>query len=114
MPLLKRAGTPAAPGVHPEPLWSVRPQSDRESGDAIVANFMLHWVPAKASRASLAWAYSFWLGTVSAALLLLLGTSLAAGSALALPRWAREQERRMAHGGRRAVALLGAPGSRDD
>jgi quinol-cytochrome oxidoreductase complex cytochrome b subunit len=72
MPLLKRAGTPAAPGVHPDRLWSVRPRSDRESGDAIVANFLLHWFPAKASRASLAWTYSFWLGTVSAALLLLL------------------------------------------
>jgi quinol-cytochrome oxidoreductase complex cytochrome b subunit len=66
---------PAAPGVHPVPLWSVRPQSDRQAGDAVVSNFLLHWFPAKASKASLDWNYSFWLGTVSAALLLLLTLS---------------------------------------
>ena len=63
---------PDAPGVHPEPLWSFRPQSDREAGDAIVSNFMLHWFPAKISKASMAWNYSFWLGTISAALFFLL------------------------------------------
>ncbi|HEY7113624.1 MAG TPA: cytochrome b N-terminal domain-containing protein [Thermoanaerobaculia bacterium] len=66
---------PAAPGVHPRRLWSVRPRSDREAGDAVVSNFLLHWFPAKSYRASLAWSYSFWLGTVSAALLLLLVVS---------------------------------------
>jgi cytochrome b-561 len=63
---------PQAPGVHPQPLWSVRPQTDRQAGDAVVSNFMLHWFPAKVCKASLDWNYSFWLGTVSAALLLLL------------------------------------------
>jgi quinol-cytochrome oxidoreductase complex cytochrome b subunit len=72
MALLKRTATPAAPGVHQQSFWSFRPRSDRESGDAIVANFVLHWFPAKVARASLDWGYSFWLGTVSAALLLLL------------------------------------------
>ena len=66
---------PTAPGVHPKPLWSFRPASDREAGDAIVSNFLLHWFPAKSHRASLSWSYSFWLGTVSAALLLLLVVS---------------------------------------
>jgi cytochrome b-561 len=61
-----------APGVHPRRLWSLRPRSDRQSGDAIVSNFLLHWFPAKVERSSLDWSYSFWLGTVSAALLLLL------------------------------------------
>ena len=65
----------AAPGVHPTAFWSVRPKSDRESGDAIASNFLLHWFPAKVSKASLDWNYSFWLGTVSAALLLLLTLS---------------------------------------
>ncbi|MGE5277704.1 MAG: cytochrome b N-terminal domain-containing protein [Acidobacteriota bacterium] len=65
----------SAPGVHPKRLWSFRPASDRESGDAIVSNFLLHWFPSKSSRSSLAWSYSFWLGTVSAALLLLLVVS---------------------------------------
>ena len=65
----------AAPGVHPRPLWSTRPASDREAGDAIVSNFLLHWFPNKALRASLEWRYSLWLGTVSAALLLLLVVS---------------------------------------
>ena len=63
---------PDAPGVHPEALWSFRPQSDREAGDAVVSNFMLHWFPAKISKASMAWSYSFWLGTISAALFFLL------------------------------------------
>jgi cytochrome b-561 len=63
---------PEAPNVHQEPLWSFRPQSDREAGDAIVSNFMLHWFPAKISKASMSWSYSFWLGTISAALLFLL------------------------------------------
>jgi quinol-cytochrome oxidoreductase complex cytochrome b subunit len=71
LPSLVRS-QPDAPGVHPEPLWSLRPQSDREAGDAIVSNFALHWFPAKISRASMAWSYSFWLGTISAALFLLL------------------------------------------
>jgi len=71
LPSLTRT-KPEAPGVHAEPLWSFRPQSDREAGDAIVSNFMLHWFPAKISKASMAWGYSFWLGTISAALFFLL------------------------------------------
>ena len=63
---------PSAPNVHPQRFWSFRPRSDRESGDAVVSNFLLHWFPAKVSKASLDWSYSFWLGTASAALLLLL------------------------------------------
>ena len=69
---LRKPDTPAAPGVHPRPFWSVRPKSDREAGDAIVSNFMLHWFPAKVYKPSLDWSYSFWLGTASAALFLLL------------------------------------------
>ena len=63
---------PTAPGVHPKPLWSYRPRSDREAGDAVVSNFLLHWFPAKVVKASLDWTYSYWLGTVTAALFLLL------------------------------------------
>jgi len=61
-----------APGVHPRRLWSLRPATDRESGDAVVSNFLLHWFPAKVYKPSMDWSYSFWLGTMSAALLLLL------------------------------------------
>jgi cytochrome b-561 len=71
-PPAKPAPESAAPGVHPRRLWSFSPRSDRESGDAVVSNFLLHWFPAKVSKVSLAWSYSFWLGTASAALLLLL------------------------------------------
>jgi quinol-cytochrome oxidoreductase complex cytochrome b subunit len=72
-PSTKLAGAaPTAPGVHPRRFWSVRPRSDREAGDAITSNFLLHWFPAKVAKASLDWNYSFWLGTASAALLLLL------------------------------------------
>jgi quinol-cytochrome oxidoreductase complex cytochrome b subunit len=65
----------SAPGVHPRRLWSFRPGSDRESGDAIVSNFALHWFPAKVFKPSLDWTYSYWLGTISAALFLLLVVS---------------------------------------
>ena len=67
--------SPTAPGVHPKPLWSVKPASDREAGDAVVSNFLLHWFPAKSCKRSLDWNYSFWLGTASAALLLLVTVS---------------------------------------
>jgi len=53
----------------------VTPRSDRDAGDAVTSNFLLHAFPAKVSKASMAWSYSFWLGTVSAALLLLLTVS---------------------------------------
>jgi cytochrome b-561 len=69
------APEPTAPGVHPKPFWSFRPRSDREAGDAIVSSFALHWFPAKVHKPSLDWTYSFWLGTISAALLLLLVVS---------------------------------------
>ncbi len=75
MALPPEAEKPNAPGVHPRPLWSLRPASDRQAGDAIVSNFIFHWFPAKALKDSLAWRYSLWLGTVSAALLLLLTLS---------------------------------------
>nr|HRC84186.1 cytochrome b N-terminal domain-containing protein [Thermoanaerobaculia bacterium] len=64
--------SPSAPGVHPRRFWSLSPRSDRQAGDAVVSNFLLHWFPAKVQKASLEWSYSFWLGTASAALLLLL------------------------------------------
>jgi quinol-cytochrome oxidoreductase complex cytochrome b subunit len=63
---------PEPPGTHAERLWSLRPRSDREAGDAVVSNFLLHAFPAKVYKPSLDWGYSFWLGTVSAALFLLL------------------------------------------
>ncbi len=63
---------PTAPGVHPKPLWSFKPRSDREAGDAVVSNFALHWFPAKVFKPSLDWTYSYWLGTITAALFLLL------------------------------------------
>lgn len=65
----------SAPGVHRRPFWSLRPETDRESGDAVASNFLLHWFPAKTYKPSLDWSYSFWLGTMSAALLLLLTVS---------------------------------------
>jgi len=67
---LFKSDAPSAPGVRPTKLWSLRPRSDREAGDAITSNFVLHWFPAKVSKASMAWSYSFWLGTVTAALFL--------------------------------------------
>jgi cytochrome b-561 len=53
-------------------VWPWTPESGREAGEAIVRNLWLHWFPAKVARASMSWTYSFWLGTASAALLLIL------------------------------------------
>jgi len=53
-------------------LWSWTPRNNREAGDSIVTNFLLHWFPAKVSKRSLATGYSFWLGTISAFLFLYL------------------------------------------
>jgi quinol-cytochrome oxidoreductase complex cytochrome b subunit len=52
--------------------WTWQPRSEREAGDSVVRNFLLHWFPAKVAKDSLAWKYSFWLGTVSAVLFLIL------------------------------------------
>ncbi len=52
--------------------WTWQPASDREAGDSVVRNFLLHWFPAKITRQSLSWGYSFWLGTISAVLFLIL------------------------------------------
>jgi quinol-cytochrome oxidoreductase complex cytochrome b subunit len=48
--------------------WTWQPASNREAGDSVVRNFLLHWFPAKATKESLSWRYSFWLGTISAVL----------------------------------------------
>jgi quinol-cytochrome oxidoreductase complex cytochrome b subunit len=71
-PLVARKAEPDAPGVRPEVGWSLSPRSDREAGDAIASNFLFHAFPSKVSKASMAWGYSFWLGTISAALFFLL------------------------------------------
>jgi quinol-cytochrome oxidoreductase complex cytochrome b subunit len=52
--------------------WTWQPASNREAGDAVVRNLLLHWFPAKISLRSLSWGYSFWLGTISAILFLIL------------------------------------------
>lgn len=52
--------------------WTYRPETQREAGDAVVRNLWLHWFPAKVSKASLSWNYSFWLGTISATLFVIL------------------------------------------
>jgi hypothetical protein len=41
----------------------------------------------------------------------LIGGSLVAGTVVALPRWAREQEKRMEHISTRAISLLAPPGA---
>jgi hypothetical protein len=48
------------------------------------------------------------------ALLALLGGGLAGGSLLSLPKWAREQEKRMEHISRHAASLLALPAAKDD
>ena len=53
-------------------LWTWNPATEREAGDSVVRNLMLHWFPAKVTRQSLSYSYSFWLGTVSLVLFLIL------------------------------------------
>lgn len=52
--------------------WTWMPKTNREAGDSVVRNFLLHWFPAKVTRQSLSWNYSFWLGTISFVLFLIL------------------------------------------
>jgi len=52
--------------------WSWNPLGEREAGDSIVRNLLLHWFPAKVSLPSLSFRYSLWLGTVAATLFFLL------------------------------------------
>jgi quinol-cytochrome oxidoreductase complex cytochrome b subunit len=52
--------------------WSWNPEGEREAGDSIVRNLLLHWFPARVSQESLSFRYSFWLGTISAVLFLIL------------------------------------------
>ena len=52
--------------------WTWQPASNREAGDSVVRNFLLHWFPSKVTKRSLSWNYSLWLGTISAVLLLIL------------------------------------------
>lgn len=49
-------------------VWTWKPASEREAGDSIVRNLLLHWFPAKVTRRSMSFGYSFWLGTLSAVL----------------------------------------------
>jgi quinol-cytochrome oxidoreductase complex cytochrome b subunit len=56
-------------------MWTWKPESEREAGDSIVRNLLLHWFPAKVTRESLAFRYSFWLGTISAVLFLILSVT---------------------------------------
>jgi cytochrome b-561 len=52
--------------------WTWNPKTVRESSDSVVRNLLLHWFPAKISRPSLSFGYSFWLGTISAVLFFVL------------------------------------------
>ena len=52
--------------------WTWNPASEKEAGDAIVKNMLLHWFPNKVTKGSLSWNYSFYLGTISFVLFLIL------------------------------------------
>ncbi len=53
-------------------LWSMNPQSNLDSAQAVVKNFILHWFPPKVSKRSVSLSYSFWLGSMAGVLFLLL------------------------------------------
>jgi cytochrome b-561 len=52
--------------------WPWHPKSHREAGDAVVKNFLIHWFPHRVSLKSASWGYSFWLGTISMVLFIIL------------------------------------------
>ena len=56
-------------------VWSWRPDSNREAGSGIVANFLLHWFPNRVSKRGLETSYSFYLGTISFVLFMILTVS---------------------------------------
>ncbi len=51
------------------------PRTKREAHDSVGFNFLMHWFPAKVTRKSISWGYSFWLGTVAASLFFILSIS---------------------------------------
>ncbi|MCP4203523.1 MAG: DUF4405 domain-containing protein [bacterium] len=53
-------------------LWPWRPLTDREAGDAVVSNFLLHWFPTRVTLKSLSLKYSLYLGTISMVLFAIL------------------------------------------
>jgi quinol-cytochrome oxidoreductase complex cytochrome b subunit len=59
-------------GIRDRLLWPWTPASDREAGSGIVANFLLHWFPNRVSLKSFSFGYSFYLGTISFVLFMIL------------------------------------------
>jgi len=64
--------TEATKRIYSNLTWTWNPRSDKEAGDAIVKNLLLHWFPNKISKRSLSWNYSFYLGTISFVLFMIL------------------------------------------
>ena len=58
--------------VYKKLTWTWNPGSEKEAGDAIVKNVLLHAFPNKVSKGSLSWQYSMYLGTISFVLFLIL------------------------------------------
>jgi quinol-cytochrome oxidoreductase complex cytochrome b subunit len=66
---------PAGDSAHdarPRTAWHTRQAPERSAREGLESNLLLHWFPARVSRASFSWSYSAWLGTVAGALFLLL------------------------------------------
>ncbi|MCP5050186.1 MAG: cytochrome bc complex cytochrome b subunit [bacterium] len=59
-------------GTREKLFWSWSPKSTLDSSRATVKNFMLHWFPPQVSERSVSLRYSFWLGTMSGVLFLIL------------------------------------------
>jgi quinol-cytochrome oxidoreductase complex cytochrome b subunit len=64
--------TESTRSVYNKLTWTWKPSSDKEAGDAIVKNILLHWFPNKVTKGSLSWNYSFYLGTISFVLFMIL------------------------------------------
>jgi cytochrome b-561 len=74
---LSMSSVPTARRIVSRLTRPLKPATEKEAGDAIVRNLLLHWFPNKVTRSSLAWNYSFYLGTISFVLfMILVGTGV--------------------------------------
>ena len=53
-------------------IWPWAPRSSREASESVVKSFWLHWFPSRISLRSMSWGFSFWLGTITFCLFIIL------------------------------------------
>ena len=62
-------------GIWNKVFWPWNPESNRETGSAVVKSYLLHWFPHRITLKSLSFGYSMYLGTITFTLFLILTIS---------------------------------------